>query len=231
MLVEDDESLGSHQRYPGCTDGTSIYIPMARRANHFTIQTSICILDVMLPQQDGFDLAMEIRKQSDCAIVSSRQRARRRQDPGFQIGADDYVCKPFGIQNSNTGLKQSKDLRRILSDKASLWMSQVNLDVHNLLNSNGVVRLTYGMLLQMFSPLWQTSSAMCSLRPFGRTMVSSSAKYGRVRFKLRKYLSNDRAQDRKYPWHSYIMKIVNLTDMEGVIAPASVQWPPLYIFE
>ncbi|MBE9465695.1 response regulator transcription factor [Dyadobacter subterraneus] len=60
----------------------------------------ICVLDVMLPKMDGFTLAENIRK-SDKQVPILFLTARALQEDkikGFELGADDYVTKPFSIQ-------------------------------------------------------------------------------------------------------------------------------------
>ena len=60
----------------------------------------ICVLDVMLPKMDGFTLAENIRK-SDKQVPILFLTARVLQEDkikGFELGADDYVTKPFSIQ-------------------------------------------------------------------------------------------------------------------------------------
>jgi two-component system response regulator VicR len=60
----------------------------------------ICVLDVMLPKMDGFTLAENIRK-SDKQVPILFLTARTLQEDkikGLELGADDYVTKPFSIQ-------------------------------------------------------------------------------------------------------------------------------------
>lgn len=60
----------------------------------------ICVLDVMLPKMDGFTLAENIRR-SDKQIPILFLTARALQEDkikGLELGADDYVTKPFSIQ-------------------------------------------------------------------------------------------------------------------------------------
>jgi len=66
------------------------------QASHF----DLCILDVMLPKRDGFDLAQGIRKM-DTAIPILFLTARAQKEDrlhGFRIGGDDYLTKPFSIE-------------------------------------------------------------------------------------------------------------------------------------
>jgi len=60
----------------------------------------ICVLDIMLPKMDGFNLAENIRK-SDSQVPILFLTARALQEDkikGLKLGADDYVTKPFSIE-------------------------------------------------------------------------------------------------------------------------------------
>ncbi len=60
----------------------------------------ICILDVMLPGMDGFELATEIRKlnQNIPIIFLSAKTLKEDRIKGLRLGADDYLVKPFSIE-------------------------------------------------------------------------------------------------------------------------------------
>jgi two-component system, OmpR family, response regulator len=162
MLVEDDENLGflikdsldahgwSVKLYPTGEKGLTAF-----HNNHF----DLCILDVMLPQKDGFTLATEIRKYNQQVPIVFLTAKSQTEDRirGFQSGADDYVCKPFSIEEFKYRLEAI--LKRTNEDLSPAKMSVLKisnstLDIHNLLlNSNGTItRLTHKecKLLQMF---------------------------------------------------------------------------------
>src|SRR4051812_47309376 len=60
----------------------------------------ICVLDIMLPKMDGFDLAAAIRKQdADIPIIFlSAKILKEDKLKGLRLGADDYLVKPFSIE-------------------------------------------------------------------------------------------------------------------------------------
>jgi len=60
----------------------------------------ICLLDVNMPARDGFSLAKKIRQQSDVVPVLFLTAKSLEEDKirGFQSGADDYITKPFSMQ-------------------------------------------------------------------------------------------------------------------------------------
>jgi two-component system OmpR family response regulator len=162
MLVEDDESLGflikdaldaygwKVNLYPTGEKGLTAF------HNH---RFDLCILDIMLPQKDGFTLATEIRKYNQQVPIVFLTAKSQTEDRirGFQSGADDYVCKPFSIEEFKYRLEAI--LRRTNEDPSSTKMSVLKisnstLDIHNLLlDANGTVtRLTHKecKLMQMF---------------------------------------------------------------------------------
>ncbi len=58
--------------------------------------TDLLILDIMMPEKDGWEVCSEIRKNSDVPILLLSARSQEfDQLKGFESGADDYVTKPF----------------------------------------------------------------------------------------------------------------------------------------
>ncbi|NGZ77781.1 response regulator transcription factor [Saccharibacillus alkalitolerans] len=56
----------------------------------------LIILDLMMPEMDGWELCREIRKRSDVPlIILTAVSGDERQIEGYELGADDYVTKPF----------------------------------------------------------------------------------------------------------------------------------------
>jgi DNA-binding response OmpR family regulator len=100
LLAEDDHNLGmllqDYLEMEGfevklCRDGEEGY--KAFKDHHY----DICILDVMMPKKDGFTLAKEIRQSDKNMPVLFLTAKALTEDKiqGFQIGADDYLTKPF----------------------------------------------------------------------------------------------------------------------------------------
>ncbi len=103
LLVEDDPNLGfvvkDNLALKGyevtlCTDGEAGEKEFA--ANSF----QLCILDVMLPKKDGFSLARAIRsKNRDVPILFLTAKTMTDDKlEGFATGADDYITKPFSLE-------------------------------------------------------------------------------------------------------------------------------------
>ena len=103
LLCEDDENLGMLLReylqakgYSAelCPDGETGFKTFTR--NKF----DICVLDVMMPKKDGFTLAAEIRQANAEIPIIFLTAKQLKEDilEGFKIGADDYITKPFSME-------------------------------------------------------------------------------------------------------------------------------------
>jgi len=103
LLVEDDESLGfvikdnlEQQQFEVdlCADGESGWNTFNKN------KYDICILDVMLPKKDGFTIIENIRKINEHIPVLFLTARAQKEDKiaGFKKGADDYITKPFSIE-------------------------------------------------------------------------------------------------------------------------------------
>lgn len=103
LLVEDDESLGFVVKDNLEQQGMQVHLSTDGEAafDAFKIQAfDICILDVMLPKVDGFALASTIREQDkDIPLIFLTAKSMKEDRiKGFKLGADDYIVKPFNIE-------------------------------------------------------------------------------------------------------------------------------------
>ena len=91
LLCEDDENLGMLLRE---------YLEAKGYKSFNNNEYDMCIFDVMMPKMDGFTLAQKIReKDIDTPIIFLT--AKNMKDDirsGFEIGADDYITKPFSME-------------------------------------------------------------------------------------------------------------------------------------
>jgi DNA-binding response OmpR family regulator len=64
------------------------------------VQPDICVLDVMLPNMDGFELAEEIRKMDSGIPILFLTAKTQTEDlvKGFSLGGNDYIRKPFSME-------------------------------------------------------------------------------------------------------------------------------------
>ena len=103
LLCEDDENLGMLLREflqakgfnaDLCSDGEKGYKAFVKN------QYDLCVFDVMMPKKDGFTLAQEIRLvNTEVPIIFLTAKALKEDIlEGFKIGADDYITKPFSME-------------------------------------------------------------------------------------------------------------------------------------
>ena len=103
FLVEDDLSFGAVLKsYLEINDFEVDWIDDGQHALNQFKKTSfdICILDVMLPNVDGFTIGAEIRKINPGIPILFLTAKNLREDvlKGYRIGADDYITKPFDTE-------------------------------------------------------------------------------------------------------------------------------------
>lgn len=92
FLIQD--SLENYYEINHYSDGKSAL--QAFNSQNF----DICLLDIMMPEMNGFDLAQSIRqKNSEIPIIFISAKALKEDRiKGLKIGADDYLVKPFSIE-------------------------------------------------------------------------------------------------------------------------------------
>jgi len=110
LLAEDDINLGfviaDQLRSEGyqvslATDGVEALKRFNEQPYH------LCVFDVMMPKKDGFTLAKDIRKiNSDIPILFLTAKSMTEDKiEGFNAGGDDYLTKPFSVEELNLRIK------------------------------------------------------------------------------------------------------------------------------
>ncbi len=153
LIVEDDPNLGQIlNEYLGLkgfkthlsTDGEQGL--QAYKEQDF----DLCILDLMMPKMDGFTLAKEIRKMNEDIPIVFLTAKSMKEDviEGFKIGADDYLTKPFSMEELLLRLGAILKRSRKSPEQDSfpsiyeLGTYRYNYDHHLLQSPSGEVKLT-----------------------------------------------------------------------------------------
>ena len=139
LLVEDDTSLGfiiSDQlksdgyKVTLCTDGAEGFKRFNEEEFH------MCIFDVMMPKKDGFTLASDIRKINNHIPILFLTAKSNDEDKvqGFKSGGDDYLTKPFNVEELQ--LRVAALLRRVnitldAKDESSYQIGEYTFDTVN----------------------------------------------------------------------------------------------------
>jgi len=151
LLVEDDPNLGfvlqDNLNLRGyeimlCSDGNAGF--QAFHSQKF----DLCILDVMLPRQDGFTLAKKIRESNNQIPILFLTAKSMTDDKleGFQLGGDDYITKPFNLDE--LVMRMTVFLKR--SAKSSSEVEKIFL-LGNFQFDHENLRLTYNGNLKILT--------------------------------------------------------------------------------
>jgi DNA-binding response OmpR family regulator len=102
LLVDDEESVQRLLAYPLEREGFRVVQArdgeeaLERFARH---QIDLVVLDVMLPRLDGLDVCKRLRAESNVPIIMLTARDDELDKVlGLELGADDYITKPFSIR-------------------------------------------------------------------------------------------------------------------------------------
>jgi DNA-binding response OmpR family regulator len=137
LLVEDDFNLGfiikdqleiRNYEIHWCTDGTKAW-------GLFTEHDfDLCILDIMLPGKNGFELIKYIREKNENipVIFLSARALNEDKITGLKLGADDYIVKPFSMEELTLRIEVFiKRTKKNISPKNILKISSYTFDYPN----------------------------------------------------------------------------------------------------
>ncbi len=110
LFVEDEQSLGLIVKESLETRGFEVEYCQDGKSglkSFKEFKPDICLLDIMMPVKDGFTLAQEIRKTDQQTPIIFLTARSQTQDvvKGFELGANDYIKKPFSMEELIVRLK------------------------------------------------------------------------------------------------------------------------------
>jgi len=148
LVVEDEIKIaGILQDYlvragyqVACLDRGDLVVSYVRQK-----QPGLILLDIMLPGMDGIEVCRELRKFSDIPIIMITARVEEIDRLlGLELGADDYICKPFSPREVVARVKAV--LRRVYAPPAekTLMVGEVSLipETHQALVGGHELKLT-----------------------------------------------------------------------------------------
>jgi len=149
LLVEDDPSLGFVTKdvltlrgydVTLCTDGEE------GEKSFLSGAYDLCILDIMLPKMDGFSLARSIRKKNSSVpilFVSAKSMEEDKLE-GFATGADDYITKPFSLDELLCRIEVFLRRRHsnVQSTETIVFLGKYTFDFSNLTLRNNASQKT-----------------------------------------------------------------------------------------
>ena len=179
ILVVDDETavtdlLAYNLRKAGyetllAADGREA-LRLARQSN-----PDLILLDLMLPEVDGLDVCRELRKTSEMPVIMLTARGEEiDRVVGLELGADDYICKPFSMREllarikavlrraqpaeptgkpstilrGKGGLRLDEESRIVTVGETNLALTRLEFDLLNMLLTNTGRVMTRERLLE-----------------------------------------------------------------------------------
>lgn len=131
LLVEDNEMIVKGLVYSLSKEGFETNIAYNAQEAESKIESNvydIIILDVMLPDGNGFELCKHIKENKDIPIIFLTAKDDEKDVVnGFNLGADDYVIKPFRTMELISRIYNV--LRRYDKDKNVIEIGQVRIDL------------------------------------------------------------------------------------------------------
>jgi two-component system response regulator VicR len=102
LVVEDEQAIVELLKYRLTLEGFEVFTASDGREALLAVrdkQPDIVLLDVMLPELDGFGVCRMLRRESQVPIIMLTARDSESDKVlGLELGADDYLTKPFGHQ-------------------------------------------------------------------------------------------------------------------------------------
>lgn len=134
LIVEDDKNLNEGLSFTFSNDGYDVksVFSKAEAINYFNSMKKIdlIILDCNLPDGDGFEICQYIRSCSEVPIIMLTARDLEIDEVmGLELGADDYIKKPFSL--SVLKLRVKSLLRRRNSNKM-IYSNDIRIDQQSL---------------------------------------------------------------------------------------------------
>lgn len=140
LLAEDDPNLGNLLQEYLSAKGyqTDLAVNGKEGADFFRKnQYDLCLLDIMMPVKDGFALAREIRERDKNIPIIFLTAKSMKEDTieGFKIGADDYMTKPFVMEELllrvNAILRRSKNQETLQTEKNEFRIGKFKFNCEN----------------------------------------------------------------------------------------------------
>jgi len=109
LLVDDERSLQKLLAYPLRKEGYEVVPALDGREALERVREGIfdlIVLDLMLPHVDGFEVCRQVRARSSTPIIMLSARTEEVDKVrGLELGADDYITKPFSVREFRSRVK------------------------------------------------------------------------------------------------------------------------------
>ena len=149
LIIEDEPSIADNLEYALSTEGFEAITVHTGQEGLNTLESNdfeLIILDIGLPDINGFDICKNIRKKSEIPIIFLTARdAEVDRIVGLEIGGDDYVTKPFSPREVTARVRAI--LRRVSKSQSST--TRANPDIKFQIFEEECQILYYGNVLSL----------------------------------------------------------------------------------
>ena len=145
LIVDDDQNICELLRLYIEKEGFDVRIANdGRRALEIfeEYNPDLIMLDIMLPELDGWQVCLEVRKKSKCPIIMLTAKGEVFDKVlGLELGADDYVVKPFETKEvvarikavlRRSGTNEEEQVKEVKYDKLSINLTNYELRVNGV---------------------------------------------------------------------------------------------------
>jgi len=129
LIIEDEQAIVDILKFNFKKEGYKVLEAMDGQTGlelALSENPDLILLDVMLPKMDGFEVCKKIREKSSVPVIMLTAREEEVDKVlGLELGADDYMTKPFSIRELTARVKAN--LRRTSIDRASQSQDSASL--------------------------------------------------------------------------------------------------------
>ncbi|HZK16448.1 MAG TPA: response regulator transcription factor [Solirubrobacterales bacterium] len=120
LLVDDEQSVQTLLSYPLRKDGYHVTSALDGREALERFEEArfdLVVLDLMLPKLDGVEVCRQLRRSSQVPIIMLTAKGSETDKvAGLEVGADDYITKPFSMREFRSRVKAALRRSRMASD-------------------------------------------------------------------------------------------------------------------
>ncbi|MBQ9690762.1 MAG: response regulator transcription factor, partial [Eggerthellaceae bacterium] len=148
LVVDDEQSITDFVAYSLKKEGYEVTVASnGNDALNLALEKNfdLFILDIMLPGIDGYELCRRIRTQSSNPVLFlSARDSELDKVVGLELGADDYLAKPFGIRELLARVHALLRRGTTLDTETEISASGITLNetMHTAMGKNGNIDLT-----------------------------------------------------------------------------------------
>jgi DNA-binding response OmpR family regulator len=135
LLVDDEQSVQTLLSYPLRKDGyqvTSAHDGREALERFGEVRFDLVILDLMLPKVDGVEVCRQLRRRSQVPIIMLTAKGSETDKvAGLEVGADDYITKPFSMREFRSRVRAALRRSRMgvePPDEAPIELDELRID-------------------------------------------------------------------------------------------------------